>query len=56
LALSILRDRLYREEKLSLRLKKRRKRPAQVRFILPAAERVNQGWSMDFASGSICIG
>jgi putative transposase len=49
-------ERLYREEKLSLRLKRRRKRAALVRVKLPAAERANQRWSMDFASDSLCTG
>ena len=49
-------ERLYREEKLSLRLRRRRKRAALVRVTLPAAERANQRWSMDFASDSLCTG
>jgi putative transposase len=49
-------ERLYREERLSLRLKRRRKRAALIRVKLPAAERPNQRWSMDFASDSLCTG
>jgi putative transposase len=49
-------ERLYREERLSLRLRRRRKRAALVRMRLPAAERANQRWSMDFASDSLCTG
>ncbi len=49
-------ERLYREERLSLRLKRRRKRAALIRVKLPAAERANQRWSMDFASDSLCTG
>jgi putative transposase len=49
-------ERLYREERLSLRLRRRRKRAALVRVTLPAAERANQRWSMDFASDSLCTG
>jgi putative transposase len=49
-------ERLYREEKLSLRLKRRRKRAALIRVKLPAAERANQRWSMDFSSDSLCTG
>lgn len=49
-------ERLYREEGLSLRLKRCRKRAALVRVKLPAAERPNQRWSMDFASDSLWSG
>lgn len=49
-------ERLYHEERLSLRLKRRRKRAALIRVKLPAAERANQRWSMDFASDSLCTG
>jgi putative transposase len=47
-------ERMYREERLSLRLKRRRKRAALIRVKLPVAERPNQRWSMDFASESLC--
>ena len=40
--------RIYREEGLSLRLKRRRKRTATARVPMPPASRPNQGWSMDF--------
>lgn len=40
--------RIYREEGLSLRLKKRKKLPALVRVPLPVAARPNERWSMDF--------
>ena len=49
-------ERLYREERLSLRLKRRRKRAALIRVTLPTAERANQRWSMDFASDSLWSG
>jgi putative transposase len=49
-------ERLYREEGLSLRLKRHRKRAALIRVKLPEAERANQHWSMDFASDSLCTG
>jgi len=45
-------ERIYREEGLSLRLKKRKKKAAVLRVMLPQAEHVNQRWSMDFASDS----
>ncbi len=40
--------RLYREEALQVRTKKRVKSAAQVRITLPEATFVNQRWSMDF--------
>ena len=42
--------RLYREEGLELRLKKRAKRAAQARIRLAEASYPNQRWSMDFVS------
>ena len=41
-------ERLYREEGLSLRRRKRPRRAAGVRVLLPQAQRPNQRWSMDF--------
>ena len=41
-------ERLYREEGLSLRRRKRPRRAAGVRVIVPQAQRPNQRWSMDF--------
>lgn len=41
-------ERLYREEGLSLRLKKRKRRPAGVRMKLPLPSKPNERWSMDF--------
>lgn len=41
-------SRIYREEKLSLRLKRRQKRAAAVRVPLPAPDGPNQTLSMDF--------
>ena len=49
-------ERLYREEGLSLRLKRRRKRSSHLRVVLAAPERINQHWSMDFVSDSLCNG
>jgi len=49
-------ERIYREEGLSLRLKKRKKKIAMVRVKLPEPERVNQRWSMDFVSDCLCTG
>lgn len=41
-------QRLYVEEKLSLRLKRRKKQAAAVRVPLPAPTGPDQAWSMDF--------
>jgi putative transposase len=49
-------ERIYREEGLSLRLKRRKKKVAMVRVKLPEPRRANQRWSMDFASDSTCAG
>lgn len=49
-------ERLYREEGLSLRLKKRKKRPSGVRVKLPEPEKLNQRWSMDFVQDSLSDG
>jgi len=49
-------ERLYREEGLSLRKRKRRKTAAVVRVELPAASRPNERWSMDFVTDSTVTG
>ena len=49
-------ERIYREEGLSLRKRKRKKTAAMTRVILPAAERPNERWSMDFVTDSIVTG
>ena len=49
-------ERLYREEGLSLRLKKRKKRASHLRVVMNAPDRVNQNWSMDFVSDSLYNG
>ncbi len=49
-------ERIYREEGLALRRKRRRKGAAGVRVVMPAAERPNQRWSMDFVTDSIVTG
>ncbi len=49
-------ERIYREEGLSLRLKKRKKKIAMIRVKLPEPKRINQRWSMDFVSDSLCTG
>jgi putative transposase len=49
-------ERIYREEGLVLRRKKRRKGAAGVRVMIPAAVRPNEHWSMDFVSDRIVTG
>lgn len=49
-------ERLYREEGLSLRRKKRRKRGSHLRVVLAGPERINQRWSMDFVADSLFNG
>ena len=48
--------RLYREEGLQVRTKKRGKRAAHARVRLPEAARANQRWSMDFVSDRLTDG
>ena len=49
-------ERLYREEGLSLRRRKRPRRAAGVRVILAEAARPNQRWSMDFVQDRLASG
>lgn len=49
-------ERLYREEGLSLRLKKRKKRQSHLRIMQDQPERINQHWSMDFVSDNLFNG
>lgn len=49
-------ERLYREEGLSLRLKRHKKRTSQLRVVMDKPERINQHWSMDFVSDSLYSG
>ena len=49
-------ERLYREEGLALRRKRRRKGAAGARMIIPLPQRTNERWSMDFVTDSIVIG
>jgi putative transposase len=49
-------ERIYREEGLALRRKRRRKGAAITRMIIPAPERPNQKWSMDFVTDSTVTG
>jgi putative transposase len=49
-------EKIYREEGLALRRKRRRKGAAGVRAVIPAAVRPNEQWSMDFVSDSTVTG
>lgn len=49
-------ERLYREEGLSLRKRRRRKRLSLPRVPMPAASRVNEVWSIDFLSDALANG
>jgi putative transposase len=49
-------ERLYREEGLALRRKRRRKGAAGARVIIPFPQRTNERWSMDFVTDSIVTG
>ena len=49
-------ERIYREEGLALRRKRRRKGAAGARIDMPDPERPNQKWSMDFVTDSIITG
>ena len=46
-------ERIYHEEGLSLRLKKRKRRPAGARVKLPSPEKTNTRWSMDFVQDAL---
>lgn len=48
--------RLYKEEGLTVRTKKRRRLPGRERAPLALPERRNQRWSLDFVSDSLCSG
>src|SRR5262252_719912 len=45
--------RLYREEGLAMRIRQRRRIRWNGQVVRPAAERVNQRWSIDFVSDSV---
>src|SRR5262249_16773818 len=49
-------NRLYREEGLALRRRRRRKLTAGVRIVLAAPTRPNQRWSMDFMGDTLASG
>ena len=49
-------ERIYHEEGLALRRKRRRKGTAGSRVMMPSPQRPNQRWSMDFVTDSIVTG
>lgn len=49
-------ERLYKEESLSLRLRKRKRLPARQRIPLAVPDAPNKCWSMDFVSDSLAQG
>jgi len=49
-------ERLYQEEGLALRKKRRRKGAAGARVVMPAPQRTNERWPMDFVTDSLVIG
>lgn len=42
--------RLYREEGLTVRLTRRRKRASHLRVVPPCPSQVNERWNMDFVA------
>ncbi len=49
-------ERLYREEGLALRKKRRRKGAAGARVVIPFPQRTNERWSTDFVTDNIVTG
>lgn len=45
--------RIYREEKLSLKIRKRKKLAAHIRVPMPEPAKPNERWSMDFVSDQL---
>ena len=48
--------RLYREEGLTVRLARRRKRASHLRVVPPPPQQANERWSMDFVADSLLDG
>lgn len=48
--------RIYREEGLTVRLRRRRKRASQLRIMPPPARQLNERWSMDFVMDTLLDG
>ncbi|GLR14178.1 insertion element protein [Chitinimonas prasina] len=49
-------ERVYKEAGLSLRLRRRRKRPSHLRVVQPPPSGPNQRWSMDFVADTLWHG
>ena len=49
-------ERVYRELGLSLRRRKRKKRPSHMRVVMPEPSRPNERWSMDFIFDQLMTG
>lgn len=49
-------ERIYREERLTLRIRRRKKLASQGRIELPKAERINDRWAMDFVCDALSNG
>jgi putative transposase len=49
-------ERLYREEGLSLRIRRRKKRSSHLRVVMPVPDGADQSWSMDFVSDTLLNG
>lgn len=49
-------ERIYREEGLSLRKRKKKRQTAALRVVLPTPTEPNKRWSMDFVSDALCDG
>jgi putative transposase len=49
-------ERLYREEGLSLRKRRRKKRPSHLRVVMPVPDSADQSWAMDFVSDALING
>ncbi len=49
-------ERIYREAGLSLKLRRRRKRPSYPRVVLPQPDGPNHCWSMDFVADTLWSG
>jgi len=49
-------ERIYRQEGLSLRQRRRKKRPSHLRVVRPSPDGANQHWAMDFVSDSLADG
>jgi putative transposase len=49
-------ERLYREGGLSLRKRRRKKRPSHLRVVMPVPDGADQSWAMDFVSDALVNG